>query len=72
MSKSYLIISFILFLFISLSACKQGDPIIDNNENNNSTNATLEWTKTLALPINPSISKNYMPAIDEIIIYMFY
>jgi len=48
-----------------LSACKQGDPIIDNNENNNSTNATLEWTKTLALPINPSISKNYMPAIDE-------
>jgi hypothetical protein len=45
------------------SSCKK-DEIIDDDNNNQATDAKTEWTKPLALPINPALGKNYMPAVD--------
>ena len=56
------IISIGIFLAIAmLSSCKK-DEITDNN--NPLTEAKTEWTKPLAVPINPALGKNYMPAVD--------
>ncbi|NJO88556.1 MAG: PQQ-binding-like beta-propeller repeat protein [Chloroflexia bacterium] len=56
------ILSIVFFSTIAiLSSCKK-DEITDNNQ---ASDAKTEWTKTLALPINPSLRQNYMPAVDE-------
>lgn len=56
-----------LFLAVSISllmisSCKKDD--ITNNDNNQ-TDAKTEWSKPLAVPINPALGQNYMPAVDE-------
>jgi outer membrane protein assembly factor BamB len=55
---------FIAFIFVItlLSSCEENE--IDG-DNNNASDAKTEWTKTLALPINPALGGNYMPAVDE-------
>lgn len=53
----------IYFVAILFSSCEK-DELIDN-DNNQTTNANIEWYKELALPINPALGKNYMPAVDE-------
>jgi len=57
------IISIGIFWAIAmLSSCKKNE-ITDNN--NPLIDAKTEWTKTLAVPINPALGQNYMPAVDE-------
>lgn len=53
----------IYFVAILFSSCKKNEIIDDDN--NQTTDAKIEWTKELALPINPALGQNYMPAIDE-------
>ncbi|MCB8964355.1 MAG: PQQ-like beta-propeller repeat protein [Bacteroidales bacterium] len=53
----------ILSAFVLLSSCSKDDA--GDDDNNPTTNANVEWTKQLALPINPALGQNYMPAIDE-------
>ena len=63
MRKIWILCFVILSGFVMFSSCKK-DEIIDDDNNNQATDAKTEWTKPLALPINPALGKNYMPAVD--------
>lgn len=63
MTKFNFLIAF-YFIAVLFSSCNKDDNK-DDDGNNQSTNATIEWTKELVLPINPALGQNYMPAVDE-------
>src|SRR5574344_1630237 len=59
-------LSFIVMLFIfGFTACDNGTDIHGDDPNNTETTADVVWKNELTLPINPALSYNYMPAVDE-------
>lgn len=63
MKKPEFIWGLVLISMVGLSSCIKDDPTGEDNDP--TIDAKTEWTKSLALPVNPAIRQNYMPAVDD-------